>query len=263
MSNLVGGRKEFPHEPSALALVSARLFRVNVDLSKKVDEAGNLVCYYANTRMRIGFPVAQRLDDYYDALKGRPDRFLARKGSNKSSAMVDMIAATRSICKISVKHNNQSGKTIVVGGCKDCIKKLGFDCPGVVVVNDLEGLFGGIPLEMRWLVQNPFGRKTGRQDASGLSGLEFSKYKRKRDPGLVYMEDRRKLYKSSLTVAGKKKFRDFCYMLQLQRHFKEEKPFVGKPDIYFLELILKFDECPSCFRGCCHNEACCERAKSC
>jgi hypothetical protein len=71
------------------------------------------------------------------------------------------------------------------------------------------------------------------------------------------VDNRRELYKSALTVTGKKKFHDFCYKLQLQRHFKEEKPFVGKPGSYFLKLILKFDKCLSCFLGCCRdNEAC-------
>jgi hypothetical protein len=250
MSNLVAGCKEFYHEPSVLALVLARLFRKDVDLHEKLDKAGNVVCYYAITRMRIGFPVAQRLDNYNKALMGVPDCFLVRKGSKKSTAVADIIAATRSICKITVKRNNQSGKTVVVGDCKDCIKKLGFDCPGVVVVRHLEGLFGGIPLSTRWLVQDPYGRKSGPQDASGLSGLEKSKSKRKRQPG-VYIEDRRELYKSALTVAGEKKFRNFCFMLKLHRHFEEAEPFVGKGDSYFLELILRFDKCPSCFRGCC------------
>jgi hypothetical protein len=261
MSHLVAGRKEYYHEPSALALVSARLFRKDVDLHGKLDEAGNLVCYYANTRMRIGFPVAQRLDDYNDALMGAPDRFLERKGSQQSAAMADMITATRSICRITITHDNKSGKKVVIGDCEDCIKKLGYDCPGVVIVKDLEGSFGGIPLETRWLVQDQFGRKSGPQDASGLSGLKQSKSKRKRQPG-VYIDDRRELYRSALTVAGKKRFRDFCFMLKLHRHFEEAEPFVGKADSYFLDLIVRFDKCPSCFRGCCHNEAC-ERAKPC
>jgi hypothetical protein len=51
MSNVVAGRKEFYHEPSVLALMSARLFRKDVDLHEKLDEAGNVVCYYANPRM--------------------------------------------------------------------------------------------------------------------------------------------------------------------------------------------------------------------
>ncbi len=74
--------------------------------------------------MRIGFPVAQRLDDYNDALMGAPDRFLERKGSQQSAAMADMITATRSICRITVSQD-KSGKSIVMGDCEDCIKKLG------------------------------------------------------------------------------------------------------------------------------------------
>ncbi len=104
-------------------------------------------------------------------------------------------------------------------------------------------------------MQDQFGRKSGPQDASGLSGLEESKSKRKRQLG-VYIEDRRELYKSALTVAGKKKFCDFCYMLKLHRHFEEAEPFVGKVDSDFLELILRFEKCPSCFRGCCCKSGC-------
>jgi hypothetical protein len=88
-----------------------------------------------------------------------------------------------------------------------------------------------------------------------LSGLKQSKSKRKRQPG-VYIDDRRELYRSALTVAGKKRFRDFCFMLKLHHHFEEAEPFVGKADSYFLDLIERFDKCPSCFRGCCSNKAC-------
>ena len=104
-------------------------------------------------------------------------------------------------------------------------------------------------------MQDQLGRKNGTQDASGLGGLEKPKSKRKRTPG-VFVEDRKELFKSSLTVAGTKKFRDFCFMLQLHRHFGAEEKFAGKPDSHFLELILKFDECPSCFRGCCCKSGC-------
>jgi hypothetical protein len=255
MSTLVAGRKDPRPEPSALALVSAMLFRANIDLSKKVDNAGNLVCYFANTRRRIGFPVASRLLEYHEALEGKSELFIKRIGSDRSKVAAEMIAATRSICRITVSQD-KSGKTIVMGDCEDCIKKLGYDCPGVLIVKDVEKLDGGIPLSKRWLVQDQLGRKNGTQDASGLGGLEKPKSKRKRTPG-VFVEDRKELFKSSLTVAGTKKFRDFCFMLQLHRHFgAEEKPFAGKPDSYFLELILKFDECPSCFRGCCCKSGC-------
>jgi hypothetical protein len=60
-----------------------------------VHKAGNMVCYYANAQMRIGFPVTSGLNKYYNALKGRLDCFLVQKGSKKSAAMADMITATR------------------------------------------------------------------------------------------------------------------------------------------------------------------------
>ncbi len=130
--------------------------------------------------------------------------------------------------------------------------------PGVVVVKNEEKMDGGIPLLNQWLVQDQLGWKNGTQDASGLSDLRKSKSNRKREPG-IFVEDRKELYRSSLTVAGTKKFRDFCIQLKLHRHFGEggeKAPFVGQLDSYFLGLILRFDNCPSCFRGCCQSTAC-------
>jgi hypothetical protein len=33
--------------------------------------------------------------------------------------MADMITATRSICRITVTHDNKSGRKVVIGDCKD------------------------------------------------------------------------------------------------------------------------------------------------
>jgi hypothetical protein len=105
MLTLVAGQKDPRPEPSTLALVSAMLFQANIDLSKKIDDAGDLVCYFANRQRRIGFPVASRLIEYHEALEGKSELFIEWIGSDRSKVAAEMIAATRSICRITASQD--------------------------------------------------------------------------------------------------------------------------------------------------------------
>jgi hypothetical protein len=88
--------------------VSSRLFHEGVDVFEKLDDFGHVGCYYANTQIRVGFPVAPRIKAYNDALlAGQTACFLAsRPGcTTRSDAMADTIVTNRSICKITVRLN--------------------------------------------------------------------------------------------------------------------------------------------------------------
>ena len=253
MSHLIAGRKEFPKEPSVTSIALRRFYRKGIDILHCTDDSCNEY-YLANTSGSIGVPVSHRVPAYNAALEGRTGLFLERNNHSKYKAAYDMIRTTRSLCKITISYNDKM-EPIVIGDCENCIKKLGYDCPGVIAVRDIVEDFAEVSLGTLASTQPDPVIKNGSLSKMGLSSMYLpprNRSKQRRMPGL-YVEDTDRFMKG----LRDKKVKNICMDLRLfERETDSDKVFTV---LQMKDCLCKFDECPTCFRGAVHNDELCSK----
>ena len=159
---------QVPKTTERYATFAARLMTVNKDYRQL--SAGVWIC---NTFAYIGMPVTEdRIALYHAAREGKAECFQSGKKDDPIARGYRSVRATRSLCLVrrSKDHGNHW-----IGNCQLCMKRLGWGCPGLVAVRNIQD---DLPMRLNEAVAFVPKTNKGSPIAAGLTGPAFPKYKR-------------------------------------------------------------------------------------
>jgi hypothetical protein len=263
-STLIPGSINFPNRPGRFALAISRCMKWGIDLVKFKDEDEEGDCWIRNHIRFVGKPLkpdgsADRIQRYYEAVKGEAGWFLKQNNNKPSETANHMLNLTSGICVVR-KKKLPNGQAVICGDCPDCIKNLGFDCPVATMVRAKMGDYGPLALKELMLLQaGPSEHSSGKQNAPNLSGLGTSK-KRKKNPGKS-VDDPKQFWKSYQEKSDGQ-FETICEdfgvfeALKGERTTKRERVKPRTSPSKLLDEIMLFEKCPTCYRGLPHEWKC-------
>ncbi|CAB9502614.1 hypothetical protein SEMRO_141_G065910.1 [Seminavis robusta] len=132
---------EIPRSCSVIAVGLCGFLQESVDLVELgTDEQGRPASWLANFRFKIGCPLdSRRLDLVRASLDGDIRPFIKKISDGyfdppPAQLADDMILATSTVCHLQRKGGN------IVGDCEDCVKHLGYSCPGAIYLRSKHNL---------------------------------------------------------------------------------------------------------------------------
>ncbi|CAB9525843.1 hypothetical protein SEMRO_1736_G294380.1 [Seminavis robusta] len=132
---------EIPKTSSVLAVGLTGFLQDGIDVVELGrDEFGHPASWLANIRYKIGVPIDRsRIRLIQASLDGDQGPFTKKLLEQGKSVREDqvadaMIRTTRTVCHLQWKQGN------IVGDCEDCIKHLGYSCPGAIFLRSKHGL---------------------------------------------------------------------------------------------------------------------------
>jgi hypothetical protein len=116
-STLIPGSINFPNRPGRFALAISRCMKWGIDLVKFKDEEGD--CWIGNRIRFVGKPLkpdgsADRIQRYYEAVKGEAGWFLKQNNNKPSETANHMLNLTSGICVVR-KKKLPNGQVVICG----------------------------------------------------------------------------------------------------------------------------------------------------
>ncbi|CAB9528825.1 hypothetical protein SEMRO_2330_G323590.1 [Seminavis robusta] len=239
---------EIPRTASLLAVGITGFVREGIDIVQLgVDEYGNPSSWLANLRHKIGVPIDKgRIRRVLASLEGdtRPfEETLKLQGVAYPEMVADMmVATTKNVCHLQWKQ----GK--IVGDCEDCVKYLGYTCPGAIF---LRSKFSLLQCKVEVLRKSD---ANARGDAAKASarGNPNKLYQ----SGLSKSSKRRCLSKMIETFEGylatlnhQQLSRLVLYLRLYPMDSKYQTPLKGKSTKDLLDTLVSFHDNPTAYRA--------------
>ncbi|CAB9520107.1 hypothetical protein SEMRO_1074_G238280.1 [Seminavis robusta] len=245
---------EIPKTCSVLAVGLTGFVREGIDVvGIGSNESGGPSSWLSNLRHRIGIPLdEQRINLIRAAYDGDERPFLAimkqrgNKNPREDAIADEMMSVTKSICHLSWHSGN------IVGDCEDCVKHLGYSCPGAVWLRSSHGLLHASVNTLTKTSANASG-SVAKSDSRGNWRLLY-------ESGLSTRNKRRCLpkmlhgFEDYLSTLNRGQLCRLIWYLRLAPRDVTVDDFIkGKTQQDLFDLLIQFYDNQSKFRGMLRN----------
>ncbi|CAB9499962.1 hypothetical protein SEMRO_72_G040050.1 [Seminavis robusta] len=233
---------EIPRTSSLLAVAVTGFMQEGIDVIELGnDEYGNPSSWMCNLRNKIGVPLDKnRVRMVQAALDGDVRPFEERYKNTALMSLPDILAntivsTTRNVCHLQWKQGN------IVGDCEDCVKHLGYSCPGAIYLRSKHGLLQCKVEVLRKSSANARGdaaKACARGNTTGLYKSGLSRTSKRRC--LSKMIETFDSYLATLNHQQLSRVVLYLGLYQLDNKGKE--PLKGKTSQELLDILLCFSD---------------------
>ncbi|CAB9513116.1 unknown protein [Seminavis robusta] len=235
---------EIPRTPSVFAVAVTGFLKEGIDIVKLgEDEYGKASSWLCNLRHKIGVPIDERRIRMVRASLDGDSRPFAKELSSLGCGFPDLIAdsmvkMTDTVCHLQWKQGN------IVGDCEDCVKHLGYSCPGAIFLRSKHNLLSCSLKNLRKTSANARGdvaKATARGNTNRLYRSGLSKNSKRRC--LSKMVETFDGYLSTLNHQQMAKL--FLYLRLFRLDTKGNDPVKGRTTQSLLDTLVSFYDNPT------------------